>query len=333
MAATPERAPVLDRAVGAVLGLAVGDALGTTLEFRARDSVPWHDEMLGGGVFGLAPGVSTDDTAMALALATSLVERGTLDASDVAARFLAWWRTGAYSPTGTCFDIGTTTADARRRFEATGDPFAGSVAPDTAGNGSLMRLAPAVLPHLHDADAAMAAAAAQSRITHAAPEAVDACRAFANLLVHAIRTGRADARWPAGLAAAVAALATLPAEKPREAIRSSGYVIHTVEAALWAVSTTDSFEAAVVRAVNLGEDADTVGAVTGQLAGAIHGASAIPDRWLARLAWRDRIEALALRLAAVPAATLSSDAARGLADVTIGSRNDGPAIREEQRCD
>ncbi len=134
-----------DRARGALLGLAVGDALGTTLEFTERDRKPHHTEMTGGGPFGLEPGQWTDDTSMALALADSLVERRGFDPRDLMTRFVAWRKKGDYSCTGTCFDIGITTQRALTTFQRTGEPFAGSTALDDAGNGSIMRLAPAVL--------------------------------------------------------------------------------------------------------------------------------------------------------------------------------------------
>ncbi len=136
---------LLDRARGALLGLAVGDALGTTLEFSQRDTRPHHDDVTGGGPFALRAGEWTDDTAMMLALGESLVARRGLDARDLMSRFVNWWRWGQYSCTGTCFDIGMTTARALARFEGTGEPYAGSTDPQEAGNGSLMRVAPAAL--------------------------------------------------------------------------------------------------------------------------------------------------------------------------------------------
>ena len=144
-----QRDAIHDRALGALLGLAVGDALGTTLEFSARDSLPYHTAMTGGGPFRLAPGQWTDDTAMALAPADSLIACNGFDAHDLMTRFVAWWRTGAYSCTGTCFDIGRTTAMALERFERTRRPVAGSRSAQSAGNGSLMRLAPVALFALH----------------------------------------------------------------------------------------------------------------------------------------------------------------------------------------
>jgi len=144
--------PALDlrsRSRGALLGLAAGDALGTTLEFQPGP----HQltDMVGGGPFGLWPGEWTDDTSMALCLACSLVELGRFDAADQMQRYVDWWREGYMSSNGRCFDIGNTVATALRRFQATGEPHAGSTDPFTAGNGSLMRLAP--VPLFFHADA------------------------------------------------------------------------------------------------------------------------------------------------------------------------------------
>lgn len=289
----PPDAATLDRARGALLGLAVGDALGTTLEFSRRDQHPHHAEMTGGGPFRLAPGQWTDDTSMALALADSLVARRGFDPRDLMDRFVRWWRQGEYSCTGRCFDIGIATREALARYAAKGDPMAGSTDPNSAGNGSLMRLAPVALFGWRDAAAMRRLAAGQSRTTHAAPQAVEACEVFALLLREAILGAPpaavlAPRAWSGdpGIAAAAAGAWR---GRAREAVRSSGYVLHTLEAALWAVERTDSFEAALVLAVNLGDDADSVGAVTGQLAGALYGLGGIPDRWLAPLAWRDRL--------------------------------------------
>lgn len=288
----------IDRARGALLGLAVGDALGTTLEFTRRDTKPLHTEMLGGGPFGLRPGQWTDDTAMALALADSLVSCSGFNPNDLATRFVRWWQHGAYSCTGTCFDIGITTREALARFVRTGDPYAGSTAPDTAGNGSLMRLAPVALFALHDAAQADQLARDQSRITHAAPQAIEACAYFVQLLREAIldQPDVLCSRAWSGNPAIAAIAAGSWRHKTRDQIRSSGYVIDTLEAALWAVGTTSAFEEALILAVNLGDDSDTVGAVTGQLAGAVYGASAIPERWLHPLASSIEIQGIARRL-------------------------------------
>jgi len=130
----------LDRYRGAMLGLATGDALGTTLEFLPPGSFEPLTDMVGGGPFGLEPGQWTDDTSMALCLAESLIESGEFDAVDQLARYVRWKRQGHHSSTGRCFDIGSTVLQAISHFERTSDPRSGSTAEDTAGNGSIMRL-------------------------------------------------------------------------------------------------------------------------------------------------------------------------------------------------
>ena len=293
-------ADIRDRALGAFLGLAVGDAVGTTLEFCSRDAQPRLQDMVGGGPFDLPPGAWTDDTAMALALADSLAASETLDYRDLMDRFVRWWQEGDYSCTGHCFDIGNTTRQALDRYRRTGDPLAGSTDLQSAGNGSLMRLAPVALRFCYDRPHLIAAAADQSRATHGAEEAVDACRAFAELLAEAIAgSPRADLlawRTFEGAPAVARVMAGSWRGRPRNRIRSSGYVVHTLEAAIWSVARTGDFRNAVLLAANLADDADTVAAVTGQLAGALYGLSGIPDSWLERVAWKDRLLEAAQRL-------------------------------------
>ena len=293
-------AGIRDRALGAFLGLAAGDAVGTTLEFRARDAQPRLEDMTGGGPFALPPGAWTDDTAMALALADSLAAARSLDCGDLMDRFLKWWRNGEYSCTGTCFAIGNATRGALERYLRAGDPLAGSTDPRTAGNGSLMRLAPVALRFWNDPRRLIDTAAEQSRTTHGAEEAVDACRAFAELLAEAIAgTPRADLLAPRPFEGAPAVTGIVAGRwrgRRRNDIRSSGYVVHTLEAALWSVARTGNFRNAVLLAANLADDADTVAAVTGQLAGALYGLSGIPERWLDRIAWKDRLLETAQRL-------------------------------------
>ncbi len=288
---------IRERAIGALLGLAVGDAIGTTLEFKARDTYPKLTDMVGGGPFGLKPGEWTDDTAMALALADSLIAQGELDERDLMERFVRWHEEGDYSCTGTCFDIGITIRQALMRFKRSGDPVAGSTDPNTAGNGSLMRLAPVAIRFHQDRKSLRDAAARQSRTTHAAPEAVDACVAYAELLADAIE-GRPVSEvlsptqrdWSGAIAGIMAGSWR---GKPRHQICASGYVAHSLEASLWSVGRSASFADAVLLAANLGEDADTTAAITGQLAGAMHGVSGIPEHWLGKLAWRARIAGMA----------------------------------------
>jgi ADP-ribosyl-[dinitrogen reductase] hydrolase len=290
-----------DRAIGALLGLAVGDAVGTTLEFTMRDADAPLTDMIGGGPFNLEPGEWTDDTAMALALADSLLQGGDVDEADLVARFADWYRNGTYSCTGTCFDIGITTRSALELWETTRRTDCGPTDAHTAGNGSLMRLSPVAIRfwnHPLDLDDA---AARQSRVTHGAAEAVDACVAYARMLAAAIAArSRDEVLQPSAdheLAEGVSrVLAGSWRAKKRHDIRSGGYVIHSLEAALWCISQTMDYRSAVLLAANLGDDADTTAAITGQLAGALYGASGIPAEWLERLAWGERIEGTAKAL-------------------------------------
>src|SRR4051812_2097603 len=142
--------------------------------------------MVGGGPFGLPAGAWTDDTSMALCLAESLVERGGFDPVDQLERYVRWYREGHWSSTGACFDIGNATRAALHRFERTREPFPGDAAPEAAGNGPLMKLAPVVLAFASRPEAAVRFAGESARTTHGAPEAVDACRFCAELLLEAL---------------------------------------------------------------------------------------------------------------------------------------------------
>lgn len=297
---------IYDRARGCLLGLAVGDALGTTLEFRPRDSYDHMTDMVGGGPFGLDAGTWTDDTSMALALADAILAsaaKGSIfEPEEAQRRFVDWRRNGAYSPTGDCFDIGITTSQALSRFEATGDPMSGLADPHSAGNGSLMRLAPVAIWGIHEDPSIVARVARrQSATTHAAPACLEACDAYSLILRAAILGADFEGALTQASGEHGPVIAPIIAGtwrgKQRHQISSSGFVAHSLEAALWCVATTDNFDDAVLLAANLGDDADTTAAITGQLAGALYGASSIRKSWLEKLAWCGKIENLARDLA------------------------------------
>jgi ADP-ribosyl-[dinitrogen reductase] hydrolase len=242
---------------------------------------------------------------MALCLADSLIASQGFDAADQMQRYLRWWKKGERSSKpGVCFDIGSTVRAALRRFEQNGEPYAGVTDPRTAGNGSLMRLAPVAMFYASVPNEALTRAADSSRTTHGALEAVDACRYFTRLLLACFDGGRskeaifdASAALLPSLAPSIRSIASGSyRDKPAAAIRASGYVVHTLEAALWAFYHSESFEQGALLAVNLGEDADTTGAVYGQLAGAFYGAEAIPQRWRDRLYEGAEILSVAERL-------------------------------------
>lgn len=294
---------------GALLGLAVGDALGTTLEFKCPGSFEPITDMQGGGPFGLAPGQWTDDTSMALCLAESLIECAGFDPHDQMRRYLRWYREGYLSSTGSCFDIGHTVSIALRQFEMTGGPFAGKTEACYGGNGSLMRLAPIALAFADNPALAVRFAGNMSRTTHAAPEPVDACRYYAGLIVGALhgvdkekllssRYEPVPGMWDMeALSPGIDSVAAGSFKKQQShEIRGSGYVVDALEAALWAFWSSDTFAEGALLAVNLGDDADTTGAIYGQLAGAYYKAGGIPIEWRSRLCRGSEIGEMALRL-------------------------------------
>lgn len=292
--------PIIQRFRGSLLGLAVGDALGASVEGLPPGSFRPLQGMRGGGPYGLAPGHWTDDTAMALCLADSLIQVRGFDPADQMRRYIRWLRTGYLSSTGEAFDVGMTTYEALSRFETTGEPYSGSADLHSAGNGSLMRLAPVVLMYCRSPDLAIHYAGESSRTTHGAREAVDACRYFALLLVSALSGAKKDELlspdlWQHGsLSPKIEAIARASYKaKTPPAIRGTGYVVHSLEAALWAFYTTKTFRTGCLLAVNLGDDADTTAAIYGQLAGAYYGEKSVPNRWRRRIAMRSRIEDMA----------------------------------------
>lgn len=277
---------------GCLLGLAAGDALGTTVEFKAPGTFEPMTDIVGGGPFSLKRGAWTDDTSLALCLAESLIECRAFEAADQMERYIRWWRDGHLSSNGFCFDIGGTTAQALHTYIRTEDPFAGSTSARAAGNGSLMRLAPAPLFFASDPEKAVRMSSESSRTTHGAVTCLDACRYYGGLIVGAVngvskeellapRYAPAAQLWEREPLCAevdeVAAGSFLHKEPP--AIVGSGYVVRALEAALWAFSRSTNFRDGCLLAVNLGYDADTTGAIYGQLAGAYYGVDGIPEGW------------------------------------------------------
>lgn len=294
---------------GCLLGLAAGDALGTAVEFMTPGSFTPLTDMAGGGPFGLERGQWTDDTSMALCLAESLVSCGSFDARDQIERYTRWWREGYLSSTGRCFDIGNTVARALAQYACTGEPLAGATDPRSAGNGSLMRLAPVPLFFAADPGKAIYLSAESSKTTHGARTCLDACRYFGGLLVGAVQGGSKEEllsqrfaplehfweRTPLCPEIDEVACGSYKRKDP-PAIAGTGYVVQSLEAALWAFDRSSSFQEGCLLAVNLGDDADTTGAVYGQLAGAYYGAEGIPQAWRECLAQADQIQHLAEEL-------------------------------------
>ncbi len=292
------------RARGALLGLAVGDAIGTTVEFKPRGSFKPLTDMIGGGPFGLEPGQFTDDTSMALCLAISLIDNG-FDLHDQMQRYTRWANEGYMSSTGRCFDIGIATRGALQRFQRNGNPLAGSTDPNSAGNGCLMRLAPVPIRYADQPELAVRYSEEQARTTHQAPECLGASRLFGELLVRALQSQSKDqVLAPPVLSGKLPTKVDLIGRgsyltKDRQAIRGTGYVVDSLEATLWCFAQTSSFRDCVLMAANLGDDADTTAAQAGQIAGAFYGEGSITPEWLAKLTMmteiRDMADALAGR--------------------------------------
>ena len=297
---------LIERYRGCLLGLAVGDALGTTLEFQPPGSFRPLEDMVGGGPFNLAAGQWTDDTSMALCLAESLIECQEFNPADQMNRYIRWYRQGHLSSTGVCFDIGNTVRSALGRFEITGEPYSNSIDPYSAGNGSLMRLAPVPMFYANNPAEAIIKCGESSKTTHGAKTAVDACRYFGGLLVGAFnevnkedllyeRFSIVGGCWeddPLVEEIDLISMGSYKREMPPD-IRGAGYVVHSLEAALWAFYHSESFEHGCLMAVNLGEDADTTGAIFGQLGGAYYGVQSIPATWRKILAFKELIRTYA----------------------------------------
>jgi ADP-ribosyl-[dinitrogen reductase] hydrolase len=309
-----------ERYLGCLLGLAVCDALGAPVEKKKRGSFTLTEMIAGRDDFDHQLGEWTDDTAMALGLAESLLERQGYDPRDLLGRWLRWWREGALSAAGHCVGIGKTTRAALARFEQEGTLYA---PPDEGqqGNGPLMRVAPVALwaMALEPADpkAALRLAMDQAALTHGGKIAAEAAALFVHYLCQALRgQGKAEILDP------IRALGALPElwsrregeldelarvllqdylALPAEALSSSwGPSPCTLRNALWAFWQSSDFRSGALAAVNLGEDADTVGAIYGALAGAFYGINGIPKPWLEKVLQRELIASYAERLLAAP---------------------------------
>ena len=299
----------LDRHLGCLFGLATGDALGTTLEFKPPGSFTAIDDIVGGGPFALEPGQWTDDTSMALCLAESLIEKSGFDPLDQCERYVRWMREGHLSSNGRCFDIGNTVSRALRDFQKSGDPFGGPDGDYDAGNGSIMRLAAVPMFFADDAEMAVDLSGESSRITHGTRACIDACRYMAGILVALLKGESketvlapgyhpASGTWGNGeLCPDIEEVAggSFKTKQPPQ-IRGTGYVVQSLEAALWAFHHSTCFRDGALLSVNLGDDADTTGAIYGQFAGACYGYEAIPEKWREKITDADLIRDFATRL-------------------------------------
>lgn len=298
----------MGKAQGCLLGLACGDALGRPVEFQSAAEIEARhgtvDEMLGHGTHGQPPGTITDDTELALRIARSLVSTGGFDGADIAARFVSWYETGP-------FDIGLLTADALERLKA-GEQWdrAGRTVwasrPEgrNAGNGSVMRCAPYALAFTSNERHLGQVSERSSAITHADPRCKRGC-AILTLTIAAILRGEGtplaralDATYPGQSTAQELSTAMdgLPNGIPATEIHNGGYVVDALQAGLYYALDAETAEEAIVRAINAGGDTDTVGAITGAVAGAGFGDDALPQKWLDAIDESDELRRLAHEL-------------------------------------
>lgn len=273
----------LDRYRGCFIGLALGDSLGAPIEFAKPGFVPITD-LRASLTHGLTKGEWTDDTAMALATATSILAKQTMDLPDQLARYLSWYKKGHYSSSGRCVGIGRTTRESLEDFRMTGGIVAIQSNPELAGNGSIMRMAPIPMFATNIAEAGNMAMM-NSLTTHSNLKCTDAAQIFSSMIFLALK-GKSKAQIFAAMkkkkkitkeVADIFKFETYKCNPPF--IKSTGYVIDSLQAALWAFNKSRSFKHGVLLAVNLGGDADTIGALYGQLAGAFYGYDSIPKHW------------------------------------------------------
>jgi ADP-ribosyl-[dinitrogen reductase] hydrolase len=281
------------RFLGALLGLAVGDAVAAATQFKRRNSFTPVGDMLGGGPFDLPRGGWSDDTSMALCLAESLLACNGFDARDQVQRYTRWQQDGHLSATGQCLGITANTARALAMAKWRRQVFPGSHDPDQLDIEPLSRIAPAVMFSFASAENALQHAADAARITCQAPIVLDACRSLARVLHAAL----------AGHPKTVIIAAGPPLTE--SAGRSNGTAPAALTAALWAFASTDNFRDAVLRAANLGGNSDVVTAVCGQIAGAHYSVGALPSPWRNTLMHKDVIENFADRLLQVALVGLS----------------------------
>lgn len=274
------------RYLGSLLGLAVGDALGAPVEFKARGSFDAVFEMQSGGPFNLKKGQWTDDTSLALCLGSSLVEKNGFDPYDQIERYQKWFREGYMSCTGNCFDIGNTTKAALLRYEENKEIYAGSIL-DPATNGSLMRLAPIALFYYKSLEDTIKYAGLSSKVTHAPLNCIATCESLA-LFIHRALHGESKAE--------IFRDSSIDLKKSYEEVSGKGDALLCLEGAMWCFYHSQNFDEGVKLAVNLGDDTDTTAAVFGQLAGAYYGVEGIPSSMLNDLWDRPLITELALKL-------------------------------------
>lgn len=283
----------INRFKGSIFGLAVGDAVGTTLEFKPKGSFTPINDMMGGGPFNLSAGQWTDDTSMALCMMNSLINKG-LNPKDQLDNYVKWYKNGFMSSNGKCFDIGITTKMSLEDYIENGNVISKNNNKNSSGNGSLMRLSPiSMYSYKYSEYQCMENAAISSKTTHASQICIDSCK-FMAVIIHRLLNG-ANKREALNINYTFCGEVQKVLQgsyKDNKHIKGTGYAIDTIEAALWGFYSTNDFKTGLLKVVNLGDDADTTGAVYGQIAGAYYGYEGIPTEWINKIAMKEEIESM-----------------------------------------
>ncbi len=296
-----------NRFLGCFAGLAVGDAVGAPLEFFRRGAFEPVTDMTEGGKLEIRKGEFTDDTSMALCLADSLVSLNGFDPADQMERYGRWVMNGKFSSRANAFGFGQTFMTAWFQYRKTKNPYAGLVNPKRPGNGCIMRLAPVPLFFYPDEERTVHYSGESSKTTHGMPESVYASRLFGRMLFLALSGGTKDeilfGSPPEPDAPKIVRDISLGAyrDKKEDEIESTFFAGKCLEAALWCFHNTDNYKEAVLKAANLGGDADSTAAVCGQIAGAHYGFENIPEKWVRALKKKEVVLDMANRLLNVSA--------------------------------
>jgi ADP-ribosyl-[dinitrogen reductase] hydrolase len=281
---------------GALLGGAVGDAMGVTNEMRDRVNTIPLTQLVGGGISDVAPGGWTDDTAMVLCVAESLMIKHGFDAHDQMDRFVRWWRYGYMTCAGRTYDVGNTTRLALFAYIQTGDPFSGVQSSHSAGNGALARVGPIGLYYAAQPDVIDQAAMYSSMLTHATAHSIDACRYVAWIMAQFVsgvtKHDALHAPWPYSPLCEEVALIAAGSYRQRtlDQLNASSYVIDMLEIVMWTLYTYDDFASGLCALSNAGGLTTTSCSIYGALAGALYGDESIPLAWRQSLAHHDKVE-------------------------------------------
>ena len=300
----------LSRIQGGIFGVAIGDALGVPIEFRKRNTFEKVTDFQYCQTFKLNPGEWSDDTSMTLCLAHSLITQKGFNLKNQTEQYIKWFLDGFMSHNGKAIGIGYTTLLSLTLYIKTKKIYTILTDEKYSGNGSLMRVLPVILFFAHDIEKAVYYSGESSKNTHGSQIAIDACRYFAYIICKIIHgTTKEEIKSKEFKQQTIDFFNKKPLhkkvekiiegeyfEKNTDEIKSTGYVVDTLESALWSFITTDNFETALLKAVNLGDDADTVGSITGQIAGVYYGYNQIPNRWTKNIAKKEWLKSISHKL-------------------------------------